>query len=77
MKIRSPEKTEKEKTWSVYGEGFLSSLKGKIFKKDEPVTYEEKSKKSSKKIEEIKKDIIEEEKKPHKFGRDARKPSPN
>ena len=23
---------------------FLSSLKGKIFKKDEPVTYEEKSK---------------------------------
>ena len=72
-----PRKTEKEKTWSVYGEGFLSSLKGKIFKKDEPVTYEEKSKKSSKKIEEIKKDIIEEEKKPHKFGRDARKPSPN
>ena len=72
-----PRKTEKEKTWSVYGEGFLSSLKGKIFKKDEPATYEEKSKKSSKKIEEIKKDIIEEEKKPHKFGRDARKPSPN
>ena len=72
-----PRKTEKEKTWSVYGEGFLSSLKGKIFKKDEPVIYEEKSKKSSKKIEEIKKDIIEEEKKPHKFGRDARKPSPN
>ena len=72
-----PRKTEKEKTWSVYGEGFLSSLKGKIFKKDEPVTYEEKSKKSSKKIEKIKKDIIEEEKKPHKFGRDARKPSPN
>ena len=27
-----PRKTEKEKTWSVYGEGFLSSLKGKIFK---------------------------------------------
>jgi len=72
-----PRKTEKEKTWSVYGEGFLSSLKGKIFKKDQPVTYEEKSKKSSKKIEKIKKDIIEEEKKPHKFGRDARKPSPN
>ena len=72
-----PRKTEKEKTWSVYGEGFLSSLKGKIFKKDEPVTYEEKSKKSSKKIEEIKKDTIEEKKKPHKFGRDARKPSPN
>ena len=72
-----PRKTEKEKTWSVYGEGLLSSLKGKIFKKDEPVTYEEKSKKSSKKIEEIKKDTIVEEKKPHKFGRDARKPSPN